>query len=311
MYDQHQRRGDEDREGDRPAEHQVDDQRQREQVDAGDQHGRDGERAGVEGVGGLVEAQPQVLGDRADLGPVVERHHHQPQEDHRRDRAEPVVVDGGDPVLGAVGGLAEDLERAEVGGDERQPGDPGRQRAAGEEEVEVGLDRQPGDEPDAQHDHEVDPQDHVVDRARMEPQHPDLPLLSTPGCLTRRSARSAPSPSIAILTRSPEPRNRGGSSAWPTPLGVPVRIRSPGAQRARLGDELDQLRAAEDQVRGAAVLAQLVVDPGAQPQVAGVGHLVGGRHPRAERAEGVGALGARPLRLSPWRSRALTSSAMQ
>jgi hypothetical protein len=33
-------------------------------------------------------------------------------------------VHRGDPVLGAVGGQPEDLQGAEVGGDERQPGDP-------------------------------------------------------------------------------------------------------------------------------------------------------------------------------------------
>jgi hypothetical protein len=103
--DEHQRRRDEDREGHRPAEHQVDDQGQREQVDAGDEDGGEGEGAGVERVRGLVEAQPQVLGHRTDLGPEVERHHHDAEEDHRRHGAEPVVVDRRHAVLGAVGGL--------------------------------------------------------------------------------------------------------------------------------------------------------------------------------------------------------------
>jgi hypothetical protein len=87
-------------------------------------------------------------------------------------------VDGGDAVLGAVGGLAEDLERSEVGRYEREPRDPGGQRAAREKEIKIGLDRQPRDEPDPQHDHEIDPQDHVVDRARMQSKHPAyLPCL--------------------------------------------------------------------------------------------------------------------------------------
>ena len=38
----------------------------------------------------------------------------------------------------------------------------------------------------------------------------------------------APSDSISIRTTSPDCRNCGGSIAIPTPLGVPVRIRSPG-----------------------------------------------------------------------------------
>ena len=98
----------------------------------------------------LVEALEQVLGDRADLGAVVERHHHEAQEDHRRDRADPVVVDRRDAVLGAVGADAQDLRRAEVGRDEGQAGDPRRQRAAGQEVVEARLDVALGDAADAE-----------------------------------------------------------------------------------------------------------------------------------------------------------------
>jgi hypothetical protein len=125
--DEHQRGGNQDRQGDRPAEHQMDDQRQREQVDPGDQHRGQRERPGVEGMRGLVEAQPEVLGHRANLRPVVERHHHQPEEHHRRNRAEPVVVHRGHAVLSTVGSLAEDLQGAQVGGDEGQARDPRRQ----------------------------------------------------------------------------------------------------------------------------------------------------------------------------------------
>src|SRR5947209_4039594 len=71
-----------------------------------------------------------------------------------------------------------------------------------------------------------------------------------------------------------------------------------GAQRAGLGDELDQLLTTEDQVRGPAVLAELVVDPGAQAQVARIADLVSGGHPGAERTERVRPLGPGPLRLA-------------
>ena len=141
-------RGDDDRGRDRPPEQQVHDEREREEVDAGDEHRGHRERRRVERVRRLVEAQAQVLGHRADLGPVVEGHHHDAQEDHRRDGADPVEVDGGHAVLGAVGRHAEDLQRAEIGGDEGQAGDPGGQRPPGEEEVDVGLDRHPGDHAD-------------------------------------------------------------------------------------------------------------------------------------------------------------------
>ena len=66
---------------------------------------------------------------------VIERHHEHADEHHRRDRAHPVEVAGHDAVLGAAGRHADHFLRAEVGGEERQPGDPRGDRAAGEEEV--------------------------------------------------------------------------------------------------------------------------------------------------------------------------------
>jgi hypothetical protein len=123
----------------------------------------------------LVEAQAQVLGHAADLRAVVERHHHDPEEDHRWDRADPVVVHRVDAELRAVGRHAEDLERAEVGGDEGQARDPGGQRAAREEVVEARLDVAAGDEPDPEHGDEVDRQDRVVHEVHIEPQLHPLP----------------------------------------------------------------------------------------------------------------------------------------
>jgi hypothetical protein len=64
---EHDRGRNEDRGGDRPAEHQVDDQGERVQVHAADQHRRDSERAGVEGVRSFPEAQPQILGQPRDV----------------------------------------------------------------------------------------------------------------------------------------------------------------------------------------------------------------------------------------------------
>ena len=178
--DQHDRGRHQDGDRHRPAQHQVDDQREREQVDAGDQDRRHRERGRVEGVRRLAKAQAQVLGHGADLRPVVEGHHHEAQEDHGRNRAEPVVVHGRRAVLGAVRRLAEDLQRAQVRGDEGEARDPRRQRTARQEEVDVGLDRQPGDEPDAEHDREVDGEDRVVDAAQVEPQHTvPLPEISS------------------------------------------------------------------------------------------------------------------------------------
>jgi hypothetical protein len=83
----------------------------------------------------------------------------------------------------------------------------------------------------------------------------------------------------------------------PDPARGPGQDQIPRRQRARLADELDHLPAAEDQVAGVAVLAELAVDPGSELQVARVGDLVGGRDPWTVGAERVGALSAGPLRL--------------
>jgi hypothetical protein len=58
---QHEERRDGDRQPDRPADQRVDDQRQSVQVHAGDQHGGQRERQGVEQVGGRVEPPQQEL----------------------------------------------------------------------------------------------------------------------------------------------------------------------------------------------------------------------------------------------------------
>jgi peptidoglycan/xylan/chitin deacetylase (PgdA/CDA1 family) len=49
-------------------------------------------------------------------------------------------------------------------------------------------------------------------------------------CIQRIECSIAPSRSISMRTTSREARKRGGSRPIPTPLGVPVRIRSPGSK---------------------------------------------------------------------------------
>jgi hypothetical protein len=107
-----------------PAEQRLRHERQRVQVDARDQHLRHGEAEGVQQVRRPVEAQPQVLRHAAHLRAVVERHHDDAEEHHRRHRADPVIVDGHRAVLRAVGRHADDLQGAQVGRYERQAGHP-------------------------------------------------------------------------------------------------------------------------------------------------------------------------------------------
>ena len=70
---------------------------------------------GVEASGFLVETQLQVLGNRARLGAVIERHHEDGDEHHGRDGADPVEVAGHHAVLGTGCGHAHDLLGAQVG----------------------------------------------------------------------------------------------------------------------------------------------------------------------------------------------------
>ena len=132
--------------------------------DAGRKDGHHRERNRVERARFFVEPQLQVLRDRPGLRAVVERHHEDADEHHRRDRADPVEVAGHDPVLGPRGGHADDFLGAEVRRDEGQTADPGRNRPARQEEVAAGLHVASQRPPDAQHKHEIHRQNQVVDR---------------------------------------------------------------------------------------------------------------------------------------------------
>ena len=127
---EHDRGRDEQRHPQRPAEQRLHDGAEQVEVDARDQQLREGEGDRVDQVGARPEPAEHELRDRAHLRAVVERHHHDAEEQHRRDRADPEVVDRRQPELGARGRHAHDLDRAEVGGDERQAGDPRRAATA-------------------------------------------------------------------------------------------------------------------------------------------------------------------------------------
>ena len=138
------------------------------EVDARDQELRDGEADRVDEVGARAEPPEHELGDRAHLGAVVERHHHDAEEQHRRHRTDPEVVHGRQPDLRTVGRHAHDLDRTQVGRDEGQTGHPGRERSPGEEEVDRVGDRTPGHDTDAEHEGEVDGDEQVVEPRRID-----------------------------------------------------------------------------------------------------------------------------------------------
>ncbi len=160
---QHHQGGDHEGEVEVPAEQDVDDLGEQEQVDARDQQLRDREAERVDQVRPRAEPLAHELRHRADLGAVVERHHHHAEEEHGRHGADPVVVHRRDAELGTVGRHAHDLDGAEVRGDERQSGHPRGERATGEEEVEAAGDRSASHQADADDEHEVDRHQEVVD----------------------------------------------------------------------------------------------------------------------------------------------------
>src|SRR6185437_367082 len=128
-----------DAEVDIPTQHHLHDQRHGVHVDARDQHGHDGERDRRQRAARFAEAQLQIAGHGMSLRDVIERHHHQAEEDHGGDGADPVPMGGEDAVFVGGGGPAHQLERAEIGGEEAEAGDPGRHFAASEEEVFAGA----------------------------------------------------------------------------------------------------------------------------------------------------------------------------
>ena len=165
---QHDEGGEDQGHPERPAEQRDHDAAEQVEVDPGDEQLRHRERDRVDQVRAGAEAAPHELGDRAHLGAVVERHHDDAEEEHRRDRADPEVVHGRQADLGAGGGHAHDLDGPEVGRHEGQPGDPGRQRATREEEVDRVRDPPTGHQPDREDESEVDRDDQVVDEVRLD-----------------------------------------------------------------------------------------------------------------------------------------------
>ena len=123
-------RGDDEGQPQRPAEQRVDDRPEQVEVDAGDEQLRHRERDRVDEVRLLAEPPEHELRHRAHLRAVVEGHHHDAEEEHRGDGADPEVVDGRDADLGAVGAHAHDLDGPEVGRDEGQAGHPRRAASA-------------------------------------------------------------------------------------------------------------------------------------------------------------------------------------
>ena len=140
-----------------PAEQRVDDGGEQVEVDAGDQHLGDGEADRVDQVGGRAEPPEHELRDRR--GPwsrsrtASSRRRGTASPGWRRSSSSGTV---GMPNCAPLADMPMISTAPRLARDERQPGHPRRQRAAGEEEVDAARDLGPGQEPDAENEDEVD-----------------------------------------------------------------------------------------------------------------------------------------------------------
>ena len=160
---EHDRRREQDRVRETPAQHQFEQKPQRVHRNAGGEDGHHGEGERVEGARLLVEAELQIFGHGSRAAAVVKRHHEDAHEDHRRDRAHPIEMGGHDAILGARGDHADQFLRAQVGRDKGQAGDPDGQRTPGRQEF-IGrgyfLLEQPSD---TDNEDKVEDKDEVID----------------------------------------------------------------------------------------------------------------------------------------------------
>jgi hypothetical protein len=101
------------------------------------------------------------------LRDVIERHHHDTEEEHGGDGADPVPVHRKNAVLICGPRPSHQLERSQICGDKAEAGDPGRHLPPGEEELLAGVGRSLSVEPDEDHQDEVEQQDENIGRREM------------------------------------------------------------------------------------------------------------------------------------------------
>ena len=156
-----------DAEVDVPAQHDLHYQRHRVHVDATHQHCHERKRDRGQRACRFSVTQLQVAGHRVGLGDVVERHHDQREKQHRRDCADPIPVRCQDSILIGRRRPPHEFERAQIGGQEAQAGNPGRHLAAGHEEVfaRAGLAFQVP--PNGQYEGKIERDNHHIHRGQV------------------------------------------------------------------------------------------------------------------------------------------------
>ncbi len=96
---------------------------------------------------------------------VVERHHHDAEEEHGGNCADPIPVGGKNSVLVSRRCPTHEFQRAEVRRDEAQSRDPCRHVTAGEEEIFAGFRESLQIEADPEHHYEIQADDDQIDGA--------------------------------------------------------------------------------------------------------------------------------------------------
>ena len=132
----------------------------------------DGETDGIQSACLLVKAQLEIFGDGPRLRSVIKRHHKNGHENHRWNRAYPVKMAGHDSILGPGCGHSDYLLGAEIGGEKREPGDPGWNQATGQKKIRARAHVPLEHEPDAKNEHEIDDEDGHIDQIESNRLHP-------------------------------------------------------------------------------------------------------------------------------------------
>ena len=140
---------------------------QRVHRNAGSENRHHRERQRIEAAHALVKAHLEIFRHRARLGAVIKRHHEHGQKHHRRNGADPIKMRGGNAVFRAAGRHADQFQRAEVGGHERQAGHPRRNRTPRQEEIRRRFHVASQREADADDKHRVGKQDGVINPGQM------------------------------------------------------------------------------------------------------------------------------------------------
>ena len=156
-----------------------------------------------------------------DAAAVVERHHVDAEEEHRRNGADPVEVGDVHPVLERIPGHPQQFEGTEVRREKREPGDPGAVLPARQKEIVLVRGETLEVVPDPEDEDEVEAI--ISQSANASPIVFVIPLYL--GTVFAVAKETMPRPALETadervpLSRSGTPGS-GGVPAWPDP-GVP------------------------------------------------------------------------------------------